>query len=81
MVIVEPPCRTRPAMRLARAERRMPRGEMPQCWKKRSSSMAMTAFCRSTGILARLSRARFSMENSATTSPLRSKTRLVKDGV
>ena len=70
--MVEAPCTTRRAMRLRTEERRMPFGEMPQCLKKASSSTAMTAFCRSTGIFDSGSSARFSMDSSEITVPLES---------
>ena len=45
----------------------MPRGEMPQWRKKFWSSMAITAFCMSTGMRDNGRMARFSTENSAIT--------------
>ncbi|OGS35584.1 MAG: hypothetical protein A2506_12385 [Elusimicrobia bacterium RIFOXYD12_FULL_66_9] len=79
-VMVEAPCTTRRAMKLRTAERMIPLGDIPQCLKKLSSSTAMTAFWRSTGILVRGRSARFSMESSAITPPFESKTLVLSDG-
>ena len=65
-MIVDAPCTTRRATKLRTAERIIPFGEMPQWWKKLSSSTAITAFCRSTGIFDSGSSARFSIDSSAT---------------
>ena len=59
----------------------MPFTEKPGWEKNSRSSIATTAFCRSTGISSSGTILRFSMENSWISLLLRSKTLVVREGV